>query len=149
MRFEYPVVVRKSDRGGVVVEFPDIPDLRITARSRADAYTKAQNVLDDYLIRNYRSNKRTSPLPSKPLRKQKCIAVPIQTATKLIVWWALRNQQLTNVALAKQLGVTEGVVRRLLNLKHHSQLWSLQRACNALGVIAVVDAEFGQLSRGP
>lgn len=57
------------------------------------------------------------------------------------LYLAVREQGLRDVELAKRLGVSETVVRRMLDPKHDTKPAKLQAALNALGKRIVVGFE--------
>ena len=77
--------------------------------------------------------------PSLPADGQELIPVPPVTAAKLALYTAMRNQDVTNVELAKRLGVSEAAVRKLLNPDHRSHIGQVERALRAVGRTLVVE----------
>jgi antitoxin HicB len=70
--------------------------------------------------------------------------VPIQNrdlAPKLALYLAMREQGMRNTELAKRLGISETVVRRLLDPKHNTKPEKIQAALAALGKRIVVRFE--------
>jgi antitoxin HicB len=61
-------------------------------------------------------------MPSK--RRQPAVALNPLVAAKVSLYNAMLEAGESNVALARKLGVTETVVRQLLDLDHRSQRWS-------------------------
>ena len=62
------------------------------------------------------------------------ISVPPLVAMKLALYSAMREQGVSEAALAMRLGVGEKVVAALLHLKRRSYLAQLERALAELGV---------------
>ena len=81
------------------------------------------------------------PPPSKSKRAQHLIGVPLYLAPKLALYLALRERRMPNTELAKRLGVSETVVRRMLNPKHATKPERIQAALAALGKRIVVTFE--------
>ena len=81
------------------------------------------------------------PRPSKPKRRQRLIGVPLYLAPKLALYLAMRERRMPNTELAKRLGVSETVVRRMLNPKHATKPEKIQAALAALGKRIVVTFE--------
>ena len=59
--------------------------------------------------------------------------MPTVVAAKLALYTAMRAQRVTNVELAKRLGVTESAVRKLTNPDHRSHMSQVQKALRAVG----------------
>jgi antitoxin HicB len=81
------------------------------------------------------------PSPSKPKPGQHVISVPLYLAPKLALYLAIRERQIPNTELAKRLGISETVVRRMLNPKHDTQPEKIQAALIAIGKRIVVTFE--------
>ena len=81
------------------------------------------------------------PAPSKPKRGQHLISVPLYLAPKLALYLGMRERRLSNTALAERLGISETVVRRMLDPKHTTQPEKIQAALIALGKRLVVTVE--------
>jgi antitoxin HicB len=79
--------------------------------------------------------------PSKLKRGQYPISVPLNLAPKLALYLAICERRMTNTGLAKRLGVSETVVRRMLNPKHDAKPEKIQAALAALGKRIVVTFE--------
>ena len=61
------------------------------------------------------------------------VVVPMLQAAKLALYRAMREQGLNNVTLARQLGLLEGEVRRMLDLDHQTRIGTLEAALGHLG----------------
>ena len=78
------------------------------------------------------------PTPAKPRRGEILIGMgPIMTA-KAALYEAMREAGMSNVALARQLGVAETEVRRLLSPRHNSKIERLDKALAVFGKHIVV-----------
>ena len=69
------------------------------------------------------------------------ISVPLYLAPKLALYLAIRERGIPNTELARRLGVSETVVRRMLNPKHDTRPERIQAALLALGKRIVVTFE--------
>lgn len=67
------------------------------------------------------------------------VQVPPLVAAKLALYQAMCRQKVSNVELARRLGVTEAVVRRLVNPDHASRIERVQSALAALHVGLIVE----------
>lgn len=72
------------------------------------------------------------PLPSKPKRGQHLIGVPLLLAPKLILYLAMCQGKIANTEVARRLGVSETVVRRMLNPRHATKPEKIQAALSVL-----------------
>ena len=81
------------------------------------------------------------PAPSRLKRGQYAVSVPLYLAPKLALYLALREAGMHNTELAKRLGVSETVVRRMLDPKHNTKPERIQAALAALGKRIVVTFE--------
>lgn len=59
--------------------------------------------------------------------------LPALTATKISPYGAMRAQGVGNTALAVRLGLSEGVVRRLIDFDQRSHIYQIDSALHALG----------------
>lgn len=73
------------------------------------------------------------PRPSAPRRGEVVVALPPLLAAKAALWAAMEEAAIGNSEFARRLGVSEGVVRRLLNFRHRSHIGQLETALAALG----------------
>lgn len=141
--FSYPVRLTPDRRdGGYVVTFRDLPEAITQGDDVADALTQAADCLEEAMAGRIRRGDEI-PVPSRPARGQRLVAVPGVTAAKAALYLALRQTGTTGVKLASRLRCPPSHVRRLLDPRHASPLPDLQRALQALGkqlVIQVRDA---------
>jgi hypothetical protein len=72
-------------------------------------------------------------------RGRHIVPVPPLAAAKLALCEAMRRQEISNAELARRLGITEAVVRRLVDPDHASRIERVQAALAALGVELVVE----------
>lgn len=66
-------------------------------------------------------------------RGQVVIPVPLEIAPKIALVQAMRERKVSNTALARELNITETVVRRMLNPKHKSKPDQYTRTLLAMG----------------
>ena len=77
--------------------------------------------------------------PSPLAEGQELISVAPIVAAKLALYSAMREQGITNVALAVRLDLQENAVRRLLDPGHRSHITSVENALRAVGRSLVVE----------
>ncbi len=127
--YQYPVIYRRSE-GEIKVRFPDIPEI-ITS---GDTLPQAKALAYDALIcalGGYMHLKRPVPGASKPAKA--CICLSALHSAKLALYSCMLEHRISQVALADRLGVTEGAVRRLLDLDHASKIDKVEQALGVLG----------------
>ncbi|HEX7047376.1 MAG TPA: type II toxin-antitoxin system HicB family antitoxin [Gammaproteobacteria bacterium] len=139
MRFEYPAQfeIHKSE---IVVSFPDVPEA-ITAGADVDeAYREGADALGAALA-GYVQEQRSLPKPSKPRKGNVMVAPAPLIAAKLALRLRMRELGLNNVALAARLGVSETIVRRLVDPDHESKLANVAEALAVMGQHMVIEVE--------
>jgi len=97
---------------------------------------EAEALAEDCLIaalRGYIKLGKAIPAPS-PSRGRPVVALPSLAAAKLALYAAMREAWISNVELARRLGITENVVRKLLDLDHRSHIGQVEAALGKLGV---------------
>lgn len=131
MQFVYPYTVHQSEDGAWQVRFPDVPEALTEGDTEAEAHALATDVLLAALG-GLAKLKRPLPRPSRPASRP-VVVVPMLQAAKLALYRAMREQGLNNVTLARQLGLLEGEVRRMLDLDHQTRIGTLEAALGHLG----------------
>ena len=79
-----------------------------------------------------RGERRAIPRPS-PAHGRPLVALPALVAAKIALYGAMHAQGVSNTALAVRLGLSEGAVRRLLDLDHRSHIGQVEAALHELG----------------
>lgn len=132
MRYVYPCALTPEEGGGFFASFPDVPGANTCGDDRAEALEMAEDALAVALA-GYVHERWDIPLPSPATPSQVPVVVPPLVAAKLALYSAMREQGVTNTALAKRLGLSESVVRRLLNPDHRSHISQVEKALRAVG----------------
>jgi antitoxin HicB len=139
----YPASFLPEDNGkGFHVRFPDLPEALTGGDNLADTLAQATDCLAEAIAGRIARGDQI-PQPSKAKRGQRLISVPLYLAPKLALYLAIRERGIPNTELARRLGVSETVVRRMLNPKHDTRPEKIQAALAALGkrmVVAFEDA---------
>lgn len=133
--FSYPAELGRDKAGDWLVTFPDVPEAGTDDKDRAQAMIQAGDALLAAL-EGYVAARRPLPQPSKAKRGQVLVSLPPLAAAKAALYEAMRTRRLTKVALARRLGVSETVVRRLIDLRHASRIDAVCAALAALGLEA-------------
>ena len=118
--------------------FPDVYGANTGGWSWEEAVEMAKDCLG-VALGMYVKDREDIPVPSSLAEGQVLISVAPIVAAKLALYTAMREQGVTNVALADRLGLQEKAVRRLLDPGHRSPMTSIERALQAVGRFLVVE----------
>jgi antitoxin HicB len=136
--FTYPARFRRGSDGRYLVTFRDLPEALTDGGDETEALIQAQDCLIAALG-GYIEARRPIPMPTKPRRGERLIALPPLVAAKLALNAALVEQGLSQTALGRRLAISETAVRRLLDLDHRSHIGQVEAALRALGKRLVVE----------
>ena len=137
-KFVYPATIDVDTAGFYLVMFPDVPEAGTDAECREEAIAEAPDSLIAALG-GYMAAKQAIPPPSKIKRSQVRVVLPILATAKLALYEAMRSSKVTNVELGRRLGISEGAVRRLVDLDHRSHIGQIETALAALGHQLVIE----------
>ena len=127
----WPVELARQEDGPILVTFPDVPEALTEGETEAEAMVQAQDCLVAALG-GYVGARRAIPRPS-PARGRTTVPLPALAAAKIALYGAMRAQGVGNTALAVRLGLSEGAVRRLIDLDHRSHIGQVETALQVLG----------------
>ena len=130
--FDYPVLLKAAEEGGYIVTCRDLPSVITQGEDKAEALVQAADAMDE-VFATYMLEGNTFPTPSKPRRGEYSIAPPAETMAKAALYIAMSEAGITKVQLARQLGVDEKEVRRLLDPHYASKLPRIAQAIQVLG----------------
>ncbi len=139
-RFEYPVLLKAAKEGGFIVTCRDLPPLITQGENKADALAQAADAMDE-VFATYMLEGLTFPVQSKTRRGEYSIAPPAGTMAKVALYMAMSEAGITKVQLARQLGIDEKEVRRLLDPHYASKLPRIAQAIRLLGKRLVIGLE--------
>ncbi len=139
-RFEYSVSLKAAKEGGFVVTCRDLPPLITQGENKADALAQAADAMDE-VFATYMLKGIAFPTPSKTRRGEYSVAPPAETMAKAALYVAMSEAGVTKVQLARQLGVDEKEVRRLLDPHYASKLPRIAQAIQLLGKRLVIGLE--------
>ncbi len=140
MKLAYPAALTLQNDGSYVVSFPDIPEALTDGETKKEALAEAVDCLIAALG-GYINDHRDIPRPSQPGPAQAMLIIPPLPSAKLSLYQALQESGITRVALGKRLGVSEGSVRRLLDLDHRSHIGQVDAALSLLEKQIVVEIQ--------
>lgn len=118
----------------------DLPQLVTQGENIADALSEAADAMDE-VFAAYMRGKLEFPPPSKVRRGEHVVAPPAETIAKAALYVAMKEAHITNVELARQLGVDGKEVRRLLDPHYASKLPRIAQAIALLGKRLVIGLE--------
>jgi antitoxin HicB len=137
----YPASFLPEENGkGFHVRFQDLPEALTGGEDLEDTLVEATDCLAEAIAGRI-ARGDAIPAPSKLKRGQHPVSVPLYLAPKLALYLAMREGGMRNTELAKRLGVSETVVRRMLDPKHDTKPERIQAALAALGKRIVVRFE--------
>ena len=138
--FEYPVSLKRAAEGGYIVTCRDLPALITQGDDKEDALEQAADAMDEVFATMMKLD-QPFPVASQPRRGERLIAPPMETVAKAALHSTLRDAKITKVQLARQLGIDEKEVRRLLDPHYRSKLPRIAEAISLLGKRLVIGLE--------
>jgi len=142
MRLElaYPALFTPDAEGRILVKFVDLPHTATDGKDQAEAMAEAIDCLASVLSISM-SLREEIPSPSRSRRGAVMVPVSLDVAPKLALYQAMRAAKIGNSELARRIGVTEAVVRRMLDPAHKTKALKLHTALEALGTRLVISTE--------
>ncbi len=139
MRFVYPAHLHSTGSDEIVVSFRDLPECLTSGRNEAEALAEATDALEEAIAGRIVDG---NPIPSPSARRagEHRVAVPPAMAAKAALVLAFRDSGLSRLAFARQLGVDDKVVRRMLDPRHATAANRLHKALRQLGRELVVES---------
>ncbi len=127
MAFGYRYTLEREENRWWLVRFPAIPEALTEGETQAEARANSVDcviaALEGYM-------KAGKPLPRRRAGhagRDRAVLPSLVTA-KLAVYETMRERGWSKLKLAKELGMSENSVRRLLDLRHRSQMWTIDEA---------------------
>ena len=127
MAFGYRYSMERQANGWWLVRFPGIPEALTEGETKEEARANARDcaiaALEGYM-------KAGKPLPRAGTGHSGAdrAVLPSLVTAKLAVYETMRARGWSKVRLARELGMSENSVRRLLDLDHSSQMWIIDEA---------------------
>jgi antitoxin HicB len=138
MGFGYRYVLERQENGWWLVRFPGIPEALTEGETQDEARANAVDcviaALEGYM-------KAGKPLPRDGASHagQDRAVLPSLVTAKLAVYETMRKRGWSKLKLAKQLGMPENSVRRLLDLRHSSHMWVIDEALAKMNAELPID----------
>lgn len=131
MKIAYPIDIAEEN-GVFRITFRDVPEATAEGRTRRAAKAAARERLCAVFQEHIKAH-RDIPRPRTGRRRSRMLEMPLLTTAKLVLYQTMRDQNVSNVALARRLGTVEGTVRRLVDLRHRSHISAVEEALAVLG----------------
>ena len=145
MRYAFPCDIvldeeerKATGREAYVITFPDVPEAISGAWSWQEALEMAEDCLA-VALSFYFDRNEDLPTPSPLSDGQVLIAVPIIVAAKLTLYTAMREQGMSEAALAAKLDITDDSISKLLDPNRFSHISQIERALKAVGHALIVE----------
>jgi antitoxin HicB len=135
----WPVELIASEEGGLVVNFPDLPNGWSQGEDITEALARAEDLLEEMVLGRMAAGEDV-PGPSRA-EGRPIVALPALTAAKLETYQAMRSAGLNKKQLAEKLGWQPSQVTRLFDGRHASRLDQIEAALKVLGRRLVVTSE--------
>jgi antitoxin HicB len=138
MAFGYRYVLERQENGWWLVRFPAIPEALTEGESQEEARVNAVDCVTAALEGYMKAGK---PLPREGVAhsgRDRAVLPSLVTA-KLAVYETMRGLGWSKLKLAKQLGMPENSVRRLLDLRHSSHMWIIDEALAKMNAELSID----------
>jgi antitoxin HicB len=138
MAFGYRYTLERQRNGWWLVRFPGIPEALTEGET---AELARDNAIDCVVTALEGYTKAGKPLPrqgaghSGPDRA----VLPSLVTAKLAVYETMRTRGWSKSKLAKELGMPENSVRRLLDLRHSSHMWIIDEALKKMSSELAID----------
>ena len=127
MAFGYRYRLERQDNGWWLVRFPGVPEALTEGETEQEARA---NALDCVLaaLEGYMKAGKALPRQGASHSGQNRAILPSLVTAKLAVYETMRNRGWSKLKLAKELGMPENSIRRLLDLRHSSHMWVIDEA---------------------
>ena len=129
--FCYPVTFTPDDNGTILVTFPDIPEAVTFGDDEDDALLRAVDALESMLAAKM-VDREDIPTPSST-DDSPYVRLSALTTAKVLLYQAMKQQNIRKAELARKLGWHAPQADRLLDLNHASRLDQIERALAVLG----------------
>ncbi|MEO9190838.1 MAG: type II toxin-antitoxin system HicB family antitoxin [Acetobacteraceae bacterium] len=131
MRYAYPYQLAPQPEGGFTVTFPDVPEAVTEGDTEGEAMERAEDALVAALS-FYTDRNEPLPIPSTQGKSPLALLPPL-VAAKLALHDAMLDAGMSNVEMARRLGLDEKAVRRLRDPLHRSHIGMVEAALRLLG----------------
>ena len=130
--YDYLAEIERDEDGRFVVAFPDFGWGATDGASRDEALAEAKDLLREVIATTIREG-GDLPRPSRAGKGRLLVVPPVQIALKAALCDAWRETGMSQRRLAREPGVAESEVRRMLNPEHDTKAATIDRALCRLG----------------
>ncbi|MDE0062969.1 MAG: type II toxin-antitoxin system HicB family antitoxin [Gammaproteobacteria bacterium] len=130
--YNYPAQIERDEGGRHVVAFPDFGWGASDGATRDEALAEAQDLLRELIAVTMREGKDL-PKPSHSVGHWPVVVPPVPIALKAALYGAFREAGVSQRGFARDLGVAESEVQRMLNPDHATKTATIDRALRQLG----------------
>ena len=138
MAFGYRYKLERQVNGWWMVRFPSVPEALTEGETEAEARA---NALDCMIaaLEGYMKLGRALPRDSERRWSGDRAVLPSLVTAKLAVYETMRARGWSKLRLAKELGMPENSIRRLLDLRHSSRMQAIDQALAKMNAELQVD----------
>lgn len=138
MALGYRYRLARQENGWWLVRFPGIPEALTEGETEKEA---RDNAIDCVLaaIEGYMKAGRPLPRQGASHSGSDRAILPSLVIAKLAVYETMRERGWSKLKLAKELGMPENSVRRLLDLRHSSHMWAIDEALKKMNAELSID----------
>ena len=128
----YPADIERDEERRHVVVFPDFGWGATDGATRDEALSEARDLLRELIAETMREGEDL-PRPSRATKRRPLVVPPLPIVLKAALYEAFREAGISQRRLARDLGVAESEVRRMLNPDHATKAATIDRALRRLG----------------
>lgn len=138
MAFGYRYTLEREKNGWWLVRFPGIPEALTEGETEKEAHASAVDCVIAAL-EGYMKAGRPLPRQGAGHAGRDRAVLPSLVIAKLAVYETMRARGWSKLKLAKELGMPENSIRRLLDLRHSSQMWIIDEALGKMNAELSID----------
>jgi antitoxin HicB len=138
MTLEYRVELTEDDNSTLLVTCPQLPMVVTYGSDETEALAQAVDAIEVALASMIEDG---DDLPRPDGVEGIKVRLPLLTALKVQLYWALRAERISRAELARRLDWNRESVDRLFRLDHRSRLEQIEAAFRVLGRTVDVDVK--------
>jgi antitoxin HicB len=138
MAFGYRYSLERQSNGWWLVRFPGIAEALTEGETEEEARANSRDCVITAL-EGYMKAGRPLPRRGAGYSGLNRVVLPSLVTAKLAVYETMRLQGWSKVKLAKELGMSENSMRRLLDLHHSSQMWIIDEALAKMNTVLSIE----------